>query len=116
MVHVRQALGFTAFLLGAAALTAINHHPTTGRHTERERAAVQEAVARYTHSQVAEAWAQAKLGNPQPLLAIERAVPLPTRTVHEAGAGILFTFDGHADTCIDFRSEPERWTVSARRC
>jgi hypothetical protein len=116
MVQLRQALGFTAFLLGAAALTAINHHPTTGRHTERERAAVEAAVAQFTHQRIADAWTQAKLTDAQALLAIERAVPLPTRTVQEVGSGIVFTFDGHADTCIDFLTEPNGRAVTARRC
>ena len=113
---MRQALGFTAFLLGAAALTAVSHHPTTGRHTERERVAVETAVAQFTHQQIADAWTQAKLTSPQALLAVEHAVPLPTRTVQEVGTGIVFTFDGHADTCIDFLTEPTGRAVTARRC
>ena len=116
MIQLRQAFGFTAFLLGAAALTAISHHPTTGRHTERERVAVETALARFTHQQIADAWTEAKLTDPQALLAIEHAVPLPIRTVHEAGPGIVFTFDGHADTCIDFLTEPNTRSVTARRC
>jgi hypothetical protein len=43
---VREAVGFAAFLVGAAALTAVNHHPDHGRRTERERAAVEVAAAR----------------------------------------------------------------------
>jgi hypothetical protein len=116
MVHLRQAFGFTAFLLGAAALTAVNHHPTTGRHTERERAAVERAVAPFTAQHITDAWRQAKLGKPEALLAIEHAVPLPIRTVQEVGVGIVFTFDGHADTCIDFLSGPAGRAVTARRC
>jgi hypothetical protein len=77
MVQTREAIGFVAFLIGAAALTAVNHHPTHGRHTERERVAVEAATVQFTHDQIADAWTQAKVGNPQSLLAIERAFPLP---------------------------------------
>jgi hypothetical protein len=116
MVQTREAVGFVAFLLGAAALTAVNHHPTHGRHTERERVAVAAATTQFTHEQIADAWTQAKVGNPQSLLAIEHAFPLPARTVHEAGTGILFTFIGHAETCIDFLSQPDGRSVTAHRC
>lgn len=116
MVQIREAVGFAAFLLGAAALTAVNHHPSHGRRTERERAAVAATVTQFTHQQIVDAWTQAKLGNPQPLQAIEQAFPLPVRTVHEEGAGIVFSFTGHGETCIDFLSQPDRRVVSARRC
>jgi hypothetical protein len=116
MVQTREAVGFVAFLIGAAALTALTHHPTHGRHTERERVAVGAATVQFTHDQIAEAWTQAKVGDPQPLLAIEHAFPLPVQTVHEAGAGILFTFIGHEETCIDFLSLPDGRSVTARGC
>lgn len=116
MPQMREAVGFAAFLLGAAALTAVSHHPTHGRHTERERLAVEAVAAEFTHQQIADAWLQVKLANPAPLLAIEHAFPLPKRTVQEAGGGILFTFTGHADTCIDFLSRPAGPIVTARHC
>ena len=116
MVQMREAIGFAAFLVGAAALTAVNHHPTHGRHTERERTAVEAAAVQFTHRQIADAWTQSKLANPQPLLAIEHAFPLPNRTVHEDGRGIVFTFLGHDHTCIDFMSRPDGQAVTARRC
>jgi hypothetical protein len=116
MVHMREAVGFVAFVLGAAALTAVSHHPTHGRHTERERLAVEAAATQFTHEQIADAWTQLKLANPQPLLAIEHAFPLPKRSVHADGAGIVFTFIGHDHTCIDFLSQPDGRAVTARRC
>jgi hypothetical protein len=116
MLQTREAVGFVAVLVGAAALTAVSHHPTHGRHTERERVAVEAATVQFTHEQIADAWTQAKVGNPQPLLAIEHAFPLPTSTVHEAGGGILFTFIGHSETCIDFLSQPAGRAVTAHRC
>jgi hypothetical protein len=116
MVQTREAVGFVALLIGAAALTAVNHHPTHGRHTERERLAVEAVTSQFTHEQIADAWTHAKVGNPQPLLAIEHAFPLQAQTVHEAGAGILFTFIGHGETCIDFLSVPDGRSVTARDC
>jgi hypothetical protein len=116
MAQMREAVGFVAFLLGAAALTAVNHHPDHGRHTERERRAVETAATRFTHQQIADAWTELKLSNPEPLVAIERAFPLPKWQVREEGPGILFTFLGHDDTCIDFLSAPDHRTVTARRC
>ena len=116
MVQIREAVGFVAFLLGAAALTAVNHHPSHGRRTERERAAIAASVTQFTHQQIADAWTQTKLGDPQPLQAIEHALPLLVRTVHEEGAGIVFTFIGHGETCIDFFSQPDRRVVTARHC
>jgi hypothetical protein len=116
MVQMREAIGFAAFVAGAAALTAVNHHPDHGRRTERERVAVAAAAAAFTHEQIADAWTQMKLANPEPLLVIEQAFPFPRRTVHEDGAGIVFTFIGHDDTCIDFLSRPDHRAVTARRC
>jgi hypothetical protein len=37
-------------------------------------------------------------------------------TVYEEGAGIVFTFTGHGETCIDFLSRPDRSIVTTRRC
>jgi hypothetical protein len=116
MVQIREAVGFAAFIVGAAALTAVNHHPTHGRHTERDRVAVEAAAAQFTHQQIADAWTQLKLANPQPLLAIEDAFPLPKRTVHEDGTGIVFTFIGHDHTCIDLVSRPDGRAVTSRHC
>lgn len=85
MLQMREAVGFAAFIVGAAALTAVNHHPDHGRRTERERIAVEAVAGQYTHHQISDAWTQAKLGNRKPLQDIQRAFPLPVRTVHEAG-------------------------------
>jgi hypothetical protein len=116
MAQMREAVGFAAFVLGAAALTAVNHHPTHGRRTERERAAIEAAATQLTHQQIADAWTQTKLGNPAPLKAIEAIFPLPVPTVYEEGAGIVFTFTGHGEKCIDFLSRPDRSIVTTRRC
>jgi hypothetical protein len=116
MLQMREAIGFAAVLAGVAALSAVNHHPTTGRHIERERAAVQSTAWRFTHQQIADAWTEAKIGNAEPLRDIQRAFPLPVRTVYEDGSGIVFTFAGHGGDCIDFTSGPERSIVSARHC
>jgi hypothetical protein len=116
MVHMREAVGFAAFVVGAAALTAVNHHPNHGRRTERERVAVEAAAGQFTHQQIADAWRQAKLGNARPLQEIQASFPLPVRTVHEDGLGIVFTFVGHDTTCVDFASHLLGRTVTARRC
>ena len=113
---MREAIGFAAFVVGAAALTAVNHHPTHGRRTGRERAAVEAAASQLTHQQVADAWAQATLGNAQPLKDIQGTFPFPVRTVHQEGPGIVFTFLGHKETCIDFVSQPDSSIVTARHC
>lgn len=118
MVHVqmREAVGFAAFVLGAAALTAVSHHPDHGRRTERERIAVEAVAVQFTHQQLADAVTQAKLGNNHPLQEIQASFPLPVRTVHEDGTGIVFTFTGHDTTCIAFVSRLVGRTVDARRC
>jgi hypothetical protein len=116
MVQTREAIGFAAVLAGVAALTAVNHHPTTGRRTERERAAVEAAASQFTHQQIADAWTQTKLGHGQALSDIKQSFPLPAWSVHEEGAGIVFTFLGHGTTCVDFTSQPDRSIVTARHC
>jgi hypothetical protein len=116
MYTVREAVGFAAFIVGAVALTAVNHHPSHGRRTERERAAVQAAAAGLSHPQIAEAWTQAKLGNSGPLGEILRVFALPLRATSEDGGGIVLTFAGHDQTCIDLVSWPTSSTVTSRRC
>jgi hypothetical protein len=116
MYTVREAVGFAAFLVGAVALTAVNHHPTHGRRTERERAGVEAAAARLSHPQIAGAWTQAKLGNSGPLSELRRVFPLPLRATYEDGAGIVLTFAGHDQTCIDLVSGPNGSSVTSRRC
>jgi len=116
MAQTREAIGFVAVLAGVAALTAVNHHPTTGRRTERERAAVEAAASRFTHQQIADAWTQIKLGNGAPLSDIKQSFPLPAWQVREEGAGIVFTFLGHGTTCVDFTSQPDRSVVTAHHC
>ena len=113
---MREAIGFVAFVVGAAALTAVNHHPNHGRRTERERAAVEAAAAQLTHQQIADAWAQATLGNAQSLRDVQGMFPFPVRTVHQDGSAIVLTFLGHEETCIDFVSQPAGSIVSAHRC
>src|ERR671919_2049995 len=98
MVQMREAVGFVAFVVGAAALTAVNHPPNHGRRTERERMAVEVVAGQFTYQAITDAWTQAKLGNSQPLKAIQETFPLPVRTVHENGTGIVFTFLGHGTT------------------
>jgi hypothetical protein len=116
VVQMREAIGFAAFVVGAAALTAVNHHPTHGRRTARERAAVEAAATQLTHQQIADAWTQATLGNTQPLKDIQGTFPFPVRTVYQEGAGIVLTFVGHQETCIDFVSQPASSIVTAHRC
>jgi hypothetical protein len=116
MAQTREAIGFVAVLAGVAALTAINHHPTTGRRTERERVAIEAAASHFTHQQIADAWTQTKLGNGAALSDIKQSFPLPAWQVHENGAGIVFTFLGHGTTCVDFTSQPDRSIVTAHRC
>lgn len=116
MIQMREAVGCAAFIVGAAALAAVNHHPNHGRRTERERVAIEAAAGQLTHQEIADAWLQAKLGNREPLRAIQQIFPLPVRTVHEDGTGIVFTFRGHETTCVDFVSHLVGRTVTARRC
>ena len=68
------------------------------------------------HQQIADAWTQAKLGDSQPLKEIQETFPLPVRTVHESGVGIIFTFLGHDTTCVDFTSQLTGSIVTSRRC
>jgi hypothetical protein len=116
MVEMREAVGFAAFIVGAAALTAVNHHPDHGRRTERERIAVEAVAHQFTHSQISDAWTQAKLGNSRPLQEIQGSFPLPVRTVHEDGTGIVFTLIGHDTTCVDFVIHLVGSSVNTRRC
>jgi len=113
---MRETIGFVAFVLGAAALTAVNHHPNHGRRTERERAAVEAAADQLTHQQISDAWSEATLGNAQPLKDIQGTFPFPVRTVHHEGSVIVLTFRGHEETCIDLVSQPGSSIVVAPRC
>jgi hypothetical protein len=116
MPQTREAIGFVAVLAGVAALTAVNHHPITGRRTERERAAVEAAASQFTYQQIADAWTQTKLGNGAALSDIKGSFPLPAWQVREVGAGIIFTFLGHGSTCVDFTSQPDGRIVTAHHC
>ena len=116
MFQLREAVGIAAVIVGAAALAAVNHHPTTGRRTERERAAIQTAGERLTHGQIAAAWTETKLGNTRPLQDLQRTFPLAPRAVHEERSAVVLTFAGHNETCIDFVSQPHSSMVRTRHC
>ena len=116
MYTVKEVVGFAAFILGAAALAAVNHHPNHGRRTERERASIESAAAAVPHVRIADAWAQTKLGNSGPLSEIARRFALPLRSTTEAAGGIVLTFAGHDETCIDLVSQPAAMTVTSRDC
>jgi hypothetical protein len=116
MVTMREAVGVTAFILGAAVLAAVNHHPKHGRRTAQERGAVQAAAEQLTHSQIADAWIQTKLGNAGPLHGIQATFPLPPRATYGEGAAIVLVFDGHDDICIDLVSQPDSRIVRSRNC
>jgi hypothetical protein len=113
---LRDIIGTASVIVGAAVLAAVNHHPTTGRHTAREVAAIQAAGDRLTHSQIVAAWTQTKLGNSGPLHDVERTFPLVARTIQEEGPAVVFTFAGHDRTCIDFISRTDRGIAQARHC
>ena len=100
MAQLREAVGCAAFVLGAAALAAVNHHPTHGRRSERERAAIQAAAVGLTHQQIVDAWELAKGGNPEPLLALQQTFPLPPQTVHAEGRAIVLSFAARHGTCV----------------
>jgi hypothetical protein len=57
-----------------------------------------------------------KLGHAAPLDSIEAVFPLPLQATYEDGTGIVLTFDGHDDTCIDLVSLADRSDVTARDC
>lgn len=116
MVTTRDAVGVTAFLVGAAVLAAVNHHPTHGRRSERERAAVHGAAGRLTHQQIADAWTRTELGDATSLHAIQRQIPLEYRAAHQEGDAIILTFAGHGDRCIDLLSRPDGTSVRTRPC
>jgi hypothetical protein len=42
--------------------------------------------------------------------------PLPLRATSEDEGGIVLTFTGHDQTCIDLVSQPTSSTVTSRRC
>lgn len=116
MLTARETVGAISVVVGAAVLAAVNHHPTHGRRTAKERAAVGAAAGSFTHHQIAEAWTQSKLGNPGRLHEIQAAFPLPPRSTYEEGTAVVLVFEGHDDICIDLISRPEASTVEDRRC
>ena len=116
MYTAKEVVGFAAFIIGAAALAAVNHHPDHGRRTERERTSTESAAAAVPHIRIADAWAQSKLGNSGPLSEIARSFPLPLRSTSEDADGIVLTFAGHDETCIDLVSRPAATTVTSRDC
>lgn len=113
---LRDIIGTASVIVGAAVLAAVNHHPTTGRHTAREVAAVRAAGSLLTHQQIADGWTQTRLGNSGPLEDLERTFPLAARTVQEEGPAVVITFAGHNGTCIDFISRPDAAITQARHC
>lgn len=116
MYTVKEVVGFGAFILGAASLTAVNHHPNHGRRTERERASIESAATAVPHARIADAWVQTKLGNSAPLSELSGSFPLPLRATAEQTGGIVLTFVGHDETCIDLLSGPARTVVTSRAC
>jgi len=116
MYTVKEVVGFGAFILGAASLAAVNHHPNHGRRTERERASIESAATAVPHARIAGAWAQTKVGNSAPLNELSGTFPLPLRSTSEQSGGIVLTFAGHDETCIDLLSQPARTIVTSRDC
>ena len=116
MLTIRETIGATAVIVGAAVLAAVNHHPTHGRRIARERAAVQAAADHLTHDQIADAWMQARLGATGALTAIAGAIDLRHLSTHQDGDAIILTFEGRSDRCIDLVSRPDRNTVENRNC
>src|SRR2546423_13587605 len=101
MTRIRQVL----IVAGVALVAIIALRPTIGprqSRSEKDRAAVEVAADRLTHQEVADAWAQSKLGNTRPMERIQKTFPLPARAVHEEGTGIVLTFTGHNETCSHF--------------
>ena len=116
MLTLREGIGAVAVLAGAAALTAVNHHPTHGRRLERERAAVQVVADQLTHDQISDASKQARFGATAALSAIAAAIDLRHLSTHQEGDAIILTFDGHGHRCLDLVSRPEANRVRSRKC
>ena len=116
MLTLREGIGAVAVLAGAAALTAVNHHPTHGRRLERQRSAVQVAADQLTHDEISDAWAQARFGATAALSAIAGAIDLRYLSAHQEGGAVILTFDGHGPNCVDLISRPDTNRVRSRKC
>jgi hypothetical protein len=116
MVTARQSVGFVSFVVGAAILTGVNHHPGPDPRLVRDRAALQVAADYLTHDQIADAWSQASLGATAALTGIADAVDLRYVTGHEEGEAIILTFAAHEARCLDLVSTPDANAVETRHC
>ena len=116
MLTLREGIGAAAVVAGAAALAAVNHHPTHGRRLERDRAAVQVVAHQLTHEQISDAWTQARLGDTAALSAIAEAIDLRYLSIHQEGDAVVLTFDGHGQNCVDLVSGPDANRVRSRQC
>lgn len=86
--------------------------------SEKDTVAVLRAADQFTLEEVADAWAQRKLGNTEPMEEILKAFPFPPREVREEEAHIILTFEAHNETCIHFRINPAQRSSNtfARPC
>lgn len=112
MPTVREAVGATAVVVGAAMLAAVSHH--AGGQGTHARRAVEAAAGRLSYREVSDAWARTKLGDASRLDGIAHRVPLPYRATHQEGDAVILTFTSQGGTCVDLVARPTATTVRTR--
>ena len=115
MTRTRQAVFAAGVVLAGMIVYGLASSPRPTQ-SEKDRASVETAADRITHQEIADAWAQTKLGNTAPMDEIKKTFPFPIRGIREEGTAIVLTFTGHNQTCIDFRTQPDGSIVSGRPC
>jgi hypothetical protein len=113
MLTMREAVGVTAVIVGAATLAAVSHH--AGGQGTHARHAVEAAAHRLTYQQLADAWNQTKLGDTAALTTIRQGVPLRYLATHQEGDAIILTFASRAGACVDLVARPDSTVVRDRR-
>jgi hypothetical protein len=112
---VRRVLIAIAVVLAAFVVYGLVWSPRPTQ-SEKDTAAVLRAADRVTHQEIADAWAQSKLGNARPMERIGTEFPRPLLTIQDEGPDIVLTFAGHDKTCIQLRSGPDDSSVFSRPC
>lgn len=104
-----------AVIMAAAAMAAASYSANADTRVRKDRELVEAAARQFGYDTINQAWTQIRVGNPAPLEAVKRAVPLPYVGAHErAGSVVVFTFAAHRRTCVDLLSSPIGNTVRTR--
>src|SRR5438874_4575156 len=105
MFTIRDSVvAIDAVIIGAATLADVPHH--AGGQGIPARAAIEAAADRLTEKQIADAWAQTKLGDTTGLDDLVRGVPERYRAPHQDGDAILLSFASQTGAASTSSADP----------